>query len=321
MESLEKRVADRICELSMLYNVSAVSSGSLDLETTMAHALALLLPAVQCETGIIHLVEQGESQVTLRMITQKGFESKILDQLSSSLCTERLWGWVATHKRSLMIPDLMDGTRTAQMLRTCLKSSSVNVYLGVPILSKGQLAGVLSVFRYTPQQFTPEEAALLATIAGQLGVLLERDHLQQMAEQAAVTEERQRLTRDLHDSVTQALYSLTLFSEASQEYINNGQLERVQQLHERIDYTTQQGLNSVQSELQGWAQRRSSNAANSNGPRPCITLVDSPRQIRPAIEAGADTILLKGFTIAQLLEHIDRLLLQQRLLTGEQATI
>jgi GAF domain-containing protein len=253
METLEKRVADRTRELSMLYNVSAVSSGSLDLETTMTHALALLLPAMQCENGIIHLVERGESQVTLRMITQRGFESKILDRLSSSLCTEGLWGWVASHKQCLMIPDLMDDTRTAQILRTWLKSSSVNVYLVVPILSKGQLAGVLSVFRYSPQQFTREEAALLATIADQLGVVLERNHLQQMA-------------RDLHDSVTQAFYSLTLFSEASQEYINNGQLERVQQLHERIDYTAHLVLNSVQSELQGWAQRRSSNAANSNGP-------------------------------------------------------
>lgn len=54
---------------------------------------------------------------------------------------------------------------------------------------------------------------------------------------------------------------------------------------------------------------------------PCITLVDTPRQIRPAIEAGADTTLLKGFTIAQLLECIDRLLLQQRSLIGNQTTI
>lgn len=245
METLEKRVADRTRELYMLYNVSAVSSKSLDLETTMTHALALLLPAMQCETGIIHLVEQSEPQVTLQMMTQKGFEPKILDRLSSPLCTEGLWGWVATHKRPLMIPDLMDDTRTTQMLRTCLKGSSVNVYLGVPILSKGQLAGVLSAFRYIPQQFTPEEAALLATIADQLGVVLERDHLRQMAEQAAVTEERQRLARDLHDSVTQALYSLTLFSEASQEYIKNGQLERVQQLHERIGYTAQQALREM----------------------------------------------------------------------------
>ena len=37
-------------------------------------------------------------------------------------------------------------------------------------------------------------------------------------------------------------------------------------VHERIDYTAHLVLNSVQSELQGWAQRRSSNAANSNGP-------------------------------------------------------
>ncbi|MCJ7532424.1 MAG: response regulator [Anaerolineales bacterium] len=44
----------------------------------------------------------------------------------------------------------------------------------------------------------------------------------------------------------------------------NRELElRVQ---ERIDYTTHLVLNSVQSELQGWVQRRSYNAANSNGP-------------------------------------------------------
>ena len=44
----------------------------------------------------------------------------------------------------------------------------------------------------------------------------------------------------------------------------NRELElRVQ---ERIDYTTHLVLNSVQSELQGWVERRSYNAANSNGP-------------------------------------------------------
>jgi DNA-binding NarL/FixJ family response regulator len=53
---------------------------------------------------------------------------------------------------------------------------------------------------------------------------------------------------------------------------------------------------------------------------PCITLVDTPRQIRPAIEAGADTTLLKGFNIAQLLERIDHLLLQQRAPVGGYAT-
>jgi signal transduction histidine kinase/DNA-binding NarL/FixJ family response regulator len=245
METLEKRVADRTRELSMLYNVSAICSKSLDLETTMTQALALLLPAMQCKTGIIHLVEQDEPQVTLRMITQRGFESKILDQFSSPPCKEALWSWVANHKQPLIIADLLDNTPTDQPLFTFLKDSSVNIYLGVPILSKNQLTGVLSIFRNTPQQFTSEEAALLATVADQLGVVLERDHLRQMAEQAVVTEERQRLARDLHDSVTQALYSLTLFSEASQEYIKNGQLERVQQLDERISFTAQQALREM----------------------------------------------------------------------------
>ena len=63
----------------------------------------------------------------------------------------------------------------------------------------------------------------------------------------------------------------------------NRELElRVQ---EHIDYTTQQALNSVQSELQGWV---SSNAANSNGPHPCITLVEPLAKSAQRSRTGAD---------------------------------
>jgi len=45
------------------------------------------------------------------------------------------------------------------------------------------------------------------------------------AEALAVVEERNRLARDLHDSVTQSLYSLTLFAEAASEELNAGEVE------------------------------------------------------------------------------------------------
>jgi signal transduction histidine kinase len=43
---------------------------------------------------------------------------------------------------------------------------------------------------------------------------IEHARLQQQAEQLAVLEERQRLARELHDSVTQSLYSVTLYANA-----------------------------------------------------------------------------------------------------------
>ena len=81
--------------------------------------------------------------------------------------------------------------------------------------AKGQVVGVLSVIGAEGRQFNAEEVALLASIADQIGVAVENARLYQRAEQLAVMEERQRLARELHDSVTQSLYSATLLTETA----------------------------------------------------------------------------------------------------------
>jgi signal transduction histidine kinase len=52
-------------------------------------------------------------------------------------------------------------------------------------------------------------------MADQAALAIENARLRRQVEQAAVREERGRLARELHDSVTQSLYSLTLFAEAT----------------------------------------------------------------------------------------------------------
>jgi signal transduction histidine kinase len=48
---------------------------------------------------------------------------------------------------------------------------------------------------------------------------LEKDHL---IEQAAISEERSRLTKDLHDSLTQSLYSVSLFAQTARNLPGKG---------------------------------------------------------------------------------------------------
>jgi signal transduction histidine kinase len=62
-----------------------------------------------------------------------------------------------------------------------------------------------------------------------MGVMLEIGRLRQDARRRAVLEERQRLARDLHDSVTQLLYGLTLFSRAGREAAEDGDEARLRQ--------------------------------------------------------------------------------------------
>ncbi|MCB0037843.1 MAG: sensor histidine kinase, partial [Anaerolineales bacterium] len=67
---------------------------------------------------------------------------------------------------------------------------------------------------------------LLLSLVNQLGVTIENAQLRQRAEQLLVVEERNRLARELHDSVTQSLYSATLFAEAGLKQAQNGRVEK-----------------------------------------------------------------------------------------------
>jgi signal transduction histidine kinase len=65
------------------------------------------------------------------------------------------------------------------------------------------------------------------------------------AEEMAVTTERNRLARDLHDSVTQSLFSLTLFTQAALERVEVGDLDRAKQSLARIADTARRGLKEM----------------------------------------------------------------------------
>lgn len=71
-----------------------------------------------------------------------------------------------------------------------------------------------------------------------------RVNLAESQMQAAI-EERQRLARDLHDTVAQTLYSLTLLSEAVRRLANNGDLNQVQAYAGRLGETAQQSLREM----------------------------------------------------------------------------
>ena len=75
----------------------------------------------------------------------------------------------------------------------------------------------------------------LSTVAGLLASALENARLSRRAQEAAVLEERSRLARDLHDSVTQQLFSMTLTTQAARAQLEKNparaasQLERLQE--------------------------------------------------------------------------------------------
>jgi signal transduction histidine kinase len=93
--------------------------------------------------------------------------------------------------------------------------TSAKSWLGVPMIAGDEVLGIIAVQSYTTENVYDEEHLnLLPTIAAQAAIAIENARLYEQAQQLAVMEERQRLARDLHDAVTQTLFSASLIAEA-----------------------------------------------------------------------------------------------------------
>jgi signal transduction histidine kinase/PAS domain-containing protein len=229
LETLERRVADRTQELSTLYRVTTLTSTAQPLETILIRSLEVVLAALDRPMGAIHL--RADRTSPLRLVARQGLPAEAIDELATAPPQEMWWQQVLAQDRLLLlVEDSCDEPSSPPW--ACL--AEIQAYLGVPIRVEGEPAGVLSIFGETDHAFTAEEMALLTTIADQLGTAIEGDRLRRHAEETRVIQERQRLARDLHDAVTQSLYSLTLFARAAREMLQGGKTDRADQHLERI---------------------------------------------------------------------------------------
>ncbi len=240
-EELEQRVASRTRELTALYEVTAVASQNLDLQTTLERVLERVLVAMESEIGVIHLLDKTSGKL-LYLAVQQGFSPDLAAQIETMPVGSGLAGWVIKYDKPLIVPD------TSADPRLIIPPSDLGakIYVGVPMRAGGQVVGTLSLFRETTQlSFSPAEITLLTSIADQVGVVIESTRLHQQAEQAAVIEERQRLARDLHDSVTQSLYSVTLLTETGRQAAAAGDMKVVENCLHRAEDVTLQALKEM----------------------------------------------------------------------------
>jgi signal transduction histidine kinase len=93
--------------------------------------------------------------------------------------------------------------------------------------------------------FTQEDMEAIQSLGDQIVVAIENAHLYDQSRELAVLEERTRLARDLHDSVTQSLYSLVLLTEGWRRLLSAGSGTQIEDHLGRIGEIAQQALREM----------------------------------------------------------------------------
>jgi signal transduction histidine kinase len=150
---------------------------------------------------------------------------------------EGVTGRVAGTGKPLIIPDVRQEPCYVPVEGCRTKSE-----LTVPIKVKDQVIGVLDVESDRVNGFNETDLELMTLLANQAGIAIENARLYEDAKKMAALEERQRLSRELHDSVTQSLYGICLYAQAAAGKIDLHENGQARQYIDDIQNTAQESL-------------------------------------------------------------------------------
>lgn len=197
--------------LSVLYQAAqAISRASLDPEQIYAEihrAAARLMPA---EALVIALYDQPNQDVDYVYLADvEGRWPGGRSPLASSFA-----GYMLCRNASVRIDDFSVFPQTEFAFEQFGEQPNTESGLAVLLRGSEQVLGLLFVQSYAKGAYTDEDEELLKLLAAHAAIALENARHSQQARELAASQERTRLARDLHDSVTQTLFSASLLSEA-----------------------------------------------------------------------------------------------------------
>jgi PAS domain S-box-containing protein len=119
-------------------------------------------------------------------------------------------------KQPVVCADVKQDARVGAQ-RQYLIAQGIRTVLAVPLLLAGQVIGLVSIRSARPRKYRAEEIELAQALAHQATLAIQLTRLAEESRQAAVLHERNRMARDIHDTLAQGFTGIILQLEAAAE--------------------------------------------------------------------------------------------------------
>ena len=211
---LEQRVVERTRELESLYQADETLYRSLRLDDVLQALVDVSADVVGVDKATV-MALNGDGQGLLVRVARGFLQGTLAHQ---ALPREKgIIGETLSIAEPFAVDDVRADGRVSPQVVQLLEAEGIRALLSVPIMAQDSVFAVFTIYYTGPHEFADEEQRLMQALAHRAGLAIENARLYETARGVAALEERQRLARELHDSVSQALYAIGLNTAAARQ--------------------------------------------------------------------------------------------------------
>lgn len=226
--------------LEILYRADEYLHRHLRLDQVLQALVDVVVDLLHADKASVQVWEPTTERLMVR--AARGYSQAMIDLMCTYGPGDGIAGNVFLSGEPIAVEDARLAPPPADHIADVEAIRSV---LSVPLTIGGRVYGVFAMDYCQPRAFDAEDRRLFMALAQRAAMAIHNAHLYEQAEQAAMLEERQRLARELHDSVSQTLYSLVLLAEAGRRFSDNDDLAQVSQILARLGDTSLQALREM----------------------------------------------------------------------------
>jgi nitrate/nitrite-specific signal transduction histidine kinase/TRAP-type C4-dicarboxylate transport system permease small subunit len=232
-ETLERTVKERALQLvrrqleaEALYQVGNEILSELKLDSILRSVAERSRLLIEADLASVALVDDDGERITLP--ASSGVRTEVFGRFTLRV-GEGLVGRVVATGRDMIVEDYLASPdfRHVPEVDAAVAEEGLRAHLAVPMKHGNQVLGALAVACRGRRQFTESDRWLLDRLAVLTAIAIENSRLHEQAQMAAVLEERERLSREIHDGLAQSLGYIGMMVRAAQERLEAGRIKQV----------------------------------------------------------------------------------------------
>src|SRR5438552_7994311 len=160
-------------QVAILHRISNIVSSDQSLENMLQELVGLTLQVTACDACLVYLVDHASGEIVLSA-SQLPHDSEI-GKIRLKM-GEGITGWVALHKSVVALPSNASADSRFKAFQA-LPEDTYEAFLSVPLVTGGELIGVINVHHRDKHAHTPDEVALLTFLGEQMGGAIAKSRL------------------------------------------------------------------------------------------------------------------------------------------------